>query len=82
MKAGRNQRSGAEKITVMVTGGGGLHIEGRERFGTRLICNRKRNGYGRNGQVGESHGLIQSGLDSVAEIRGGDEILKRPAPTQ
>lgn len=29
MKTGRNQRSGAEKITVMVTGGGGgLHIEG------------------------------------------------------
>jgi hypothetical protein len=83
VKTGRNQRRGTKKVTVIVTGGrGGLHVEGRERFRTRLVCNCERNGDRRNGQVGESHGLIQGGLDSVAEGRGRDEILKRPAPTQ
>jgi hypothetical protein len=86
---GRNYRMGAKKrraITVRLTdGGSGLRIEGRERFRRRrAICNRKRNGNRRNGQVGESHGLIQiqSGLDSVAEGRGRDAVLKRPAPVQ
>ena len=74
MKTGRNYRNGAKKrgaIAVRLTSGrSGLRIEGRERFGNRVICNRKRNGNGRNGQVGESHGLIQGGLDSVAKVRG------------
>ena len=86
MKTRRNDWRGAKKrgaITVMLTGRrSGLHIKGRKRLGTRVVCNRKRNGNRRNGQIGESHGLIQGGLDSVAEGRGRDAILKRPAPTQ
>lgn len=86
MKTGRNHRRGAKKrraIAVRLTGGkSGLRVEGRERFRSRFICNRKRNGNRRNGQVGESHGLLQGGLDSIAEVREKDGIMKRPAPTR
>jgi hypothetical protein len=76
---------GAKKrraITVRLTGGrSGLCIEGRKRFRRRrTVCNCKRNGNRRNGQVGESHGLIQGGLDSVTQVRARDAVLKRPAP--
>lgn len=82
MEAGRNYGNGAKKRRAIAVWLTGLRIEGRERFRRRVICNRKGNGNRRNGQVGESHGLIQGGLDSAAEVRGRDAVLKRPAPVQ